>query len=162
MKDKDYSEILEWVNVGGGIIPHNTNASELLVRTYKGEVIAFTEVTARDLSFHRAYMGLLKYIYDYLPPSFRKAIPPDKFYIWLKHLKGQYEVVFEFADGTKMVEYESIAFGRMSQKRFQEYVAEQLPWIYENVIGAYFEGDMYSSIINTIEEEWHKFLDKLI
>ena len=49
----------------------------------------------------------------------------------------------------------------MSQKRLEEYIRLQLPWIYENVIGAFFEGEMYDGIISTIEEEWEKFLSKL-
>lgn len=161
MKDTDYNRILEFANVGGGLVPHNEAANELLEQSHRGEVIAFNEVTARDISFHRAYMGLISYIYDYLPQTFKKQVPKGKFYIFLKHLKGEYEVLFEFKDGTKMVEYESIAFGRMSQKRFEEYIRLQLPWIYENVIGAFFDGDMYDGIITTIEEEWAKFLSRL-
>jgi len=161
MKDSDYKKILEFAYVGGGMIAHNQNAIELLDQTHRGEILSFHEVTARDLSFHRAYMGLLKYIYDYLPRSFRDNIPSDKFYIWLKHLKGNYDVLFTFKDGTRLVEYESIAFGRMSQKTFEKYVKEQLPWIYENVIGAFYEGKMYDGIIQTIEDEWEKFLNRL-
>jgi hypothetical protein len=106
-------------------------------------------------------MGLLKYIYDYLPASFRDKVPADKFYIFLKHLKGQYDVLFTFKDGTRLVEYESIAFGRMSQKRFENYIREQLPWIYENVIGQFYEEEMYKGIIDTIEEEWERFMMRL-
>jgi hypothetical protein len=60
-----------------------------------------------------------------------------------------------------MVEYDSIAFGRMSQKTFESYIREQLPWIYEEVLGSYFEGEMLDGIIETIEEEFKKFLAKL-
>jgi hypothetical protein len=60
-----------------------------------------------------------------------------------------------------MVEYESIAFGRMSQKRFEEYIKEQLPWIYENVIGAFYTGERYDTVIQSIENEYEKFLTKL-
>ena len=161
MTDKEYTKIAEFVNVGGGLMPHNEKASDLIEQSFRGEVMAFKEVTARDTRYHRAYHGFLGYIYDYLPKSFKTAVKRDNFYLWLKHLKGQYNVLFEFKDGTKLVEYESIAFGNMSQKRFEAYVKDQLPWIYENVIGAYFEGDMYTSIINTIEEEWEGFLSRL-
>jgi hypothetical protein len=70
-------------------------------------------------------------------------------------------VLFKFKDGTAMVEYESIAFGNMSQKRFEAYIREQLPWIYENVIGAFFEGAIYDGIVETIEKEYEIFLSKL-
>ena len=88
-------------------------------------------------------------------------VPEKKFYQWLKHLKGEYKVVFEFEDGTKMVEYDSISFGRMSQKEFEAYVRDQMPYIYENVLGKYFEGEILNGIIDTIEEEYKKFFAKL-
>jgi len=161
MKDKDFYNIVNLSNVGGGLIPANEKAQELLDNSVRGEVISFLEITDRDLRFHRAYFGLLSFIYDYLPIKFRKKIKKEQFYLWLKHLKGQYDVLFEFKDGTKMVEYESISFGKMSQKSFENYIRLQLPWIYENVIGTFFEGDIYNGIIENIEEEFKKFLSKL-
>jgi hypothetical protein len=161
MTDKDYDRLIEVLNVGGGFVPHNPNAIELLEQSTKGEIITLLEVTDRDLNFHRAYMSLLGFIYDYLPPNFKRAVKKNNFYRWLKHLKGQYQVLFEFQDGTKLVEYDSIAFGRMSQKSFESYIREQLPWIYSEVIGKFFTGDIYDGIIETIENEYKKFLSKL-
>lgn len=161
MTDKDFDKIQQWVNVGGGLTPYSQNAIELLEQSAKGEIISFIEVTNRDLNFHRCYMSLLAFIYEYLPPAFKKKVTKQNFYKWLKHLKGEYDVLFEFKDGTKLVEYESIAFGRMSQKTFENYIRDQLPWIYENVIGKYFEGNIYNGIIETIEDEYKVFLSKL-
>ena len=161
MKDKDYYNLVEVVNVGGGFLPHNYNAIELHEQSAKGEILTFKEVTWRDLKFHRCYFSLLNFIYEYMPTKFRDKVPENKFYQWLKHLKGEYEVIFEFKDGTKMVEYESISFGNMSQVRFKAFIREQLPYIYENVLGAYFEGEMLNGIIATIEEQYQKFLAKL-
>lgn len=161
MTDKDFHRIIELSNVGGGFIPVNSNATELLEQSHRGEVLSFLEITNRDLKFHRCYFSLLSYIYDYLPKSFKSKVEKDNFYKFIKHLKGEYEVLFEFADGTKLVEYDSIAFGKMSQKSFENYIREQLPWIYENVIGKFFEGDIYNGIIDTIEDEYKKFLSKL-
>lgn len=161
MTDSDYQKLIELSNVGGGFVPVNERATELLEQSHRGEVLSFLEATNRDIKFHRCYFSLLNYIYGYLPPAFKKKVPEEKFYIFLKHLKGQYSVLFEFSDGTRLVEYESIAFGRMSQKTFENYIREQLPWIYQNVIGKFFEGDIYDGIIQTIEEEYEKFLSKL-
>ena len=161
MKQSDYEKLIELTYVGGGFLPANINAEELINKCAKGEVITFQEVTARDLKFHRCYMNLIGFIYGYLPKRFKDEVPKEKFYIFLKHLKKDYNILFKFKDGTVMVEYESIAFGRMSQKRFEEYIAEQLPFIYENVLGAYFEGEMLKNIIFTIEEEYKYFLSKL-
>ena len=161
MKDSDYQKLIDLVNVGGGFMPANPKAEELLLLTVKGEVITVKEITTRDLSFHRCYMLLLSFIWGYMPQEFKNNVPKDKFYKWLKHFKKEYTVEFTFKDGSQLIEYTSIAFGRMGQKEFEVYVAEQLPYIYENVLGAYFHGEMLTSIINTIEEEFKKFLSKL-
>jgi hypothetical protein len=161
MKKSDYDKLQEWINVGGGLTPYNDNAKELLEQSSRGEIFTFQNVTKRDLNFHRCYFALLNFIYGYLPSNFKESVPNERFYHFLKHLKGEYEIIFEFKDGTKMIEYESISFGRMNQQRFKEYIREQLPWIYENVIGRFYDGEMYSGIIETIEEEFEKFLIKL-
>lgn len=161
MKDSDYKKLVDFVNVGGGFIPANPNAEELLLLTGKGEVITLKEVTQRDLKFHRCYMLLLAFIWGYMPKAFKDTVPKEKFYKWLKHFKKEYEVEFTFKDGSQLIEYTSISFGKMGQKEFEKYIAEQLPYIYENVLGAYFEGEMLTSIINTIEEEFKYLLSKL-
>jgi hypothetical protein len=161
MKISEYEKLIDLTYLGGGFLPANENAEELTLRCAKGEVITFAEVTARDLKFHKCYMDLLGTIYEYLPKKFKETVPKNKFYIFVKHLKKDYRVLFKFKDGTKMVEYESIAFGNMSQKRFEEFIAEQLPFIYENIIGVYFEGEMYKNILYTIEEDYKYFLAKL-
>lgn len=161
MKDKDFYKVIEILNVGGGWTPYNENAIELLDNSAKGEIVSVLEVTQRDIKFHKCYFSLLSFIYDYLPAKFQKKVPKRKFYLFVKHLKGEYEVLFKFKDGTQMVEYDSISFGNMSQKRFQEYVKLQLPYIYENVLGEFFEGEMLDGIIATIEDQYLKFLSKL-
>ena len=190
MKDTDYLKLVHFKNVGGGFIPANDKCEELMLSTLKNEIIAMLPCTKRDVSFHRCYMALLSFIWGYMPLNFRNRIPNKIFYIWLKHLKKQYEVQYSFIDDEKisdildtctelglthdqtstiaarfgktdMLEYDSISFGRMDEKKFKEYVANQLPWIYENVIGIYFNGEMFDSIVNTIEQEFIRFLDKL-
>jgi hypothetical protein len=41
-------------------------------------------------------------------------------------------------------------------------VANQLPFIYENIIGAFFSDEMYDSIRSTIEEEYERFMFRLL
>jgi hypothetical protein len=161
MKDTDFNKLPQFAVHNGIVVPANEVAIEIVQASGDGEVLTFKEMTERDLSFHRCYMSLLSYIYNYLPSKFREAVSKEKFYLWLKHLKGQYNVVFEFKDGTKMVEYESISFGRMSEMNFRNYVKEQLPYIYENVIGAFYKDEMYKDIIDTIEQDYEKFFSKL-
>ena len=161
MTDKDYTKRMDFAYMGGGLIPISPNAIELLEQSDNAEVLSFLEMTNRDISFHRCYFSLLGFIYDYLPNQFKNKIPKDNFYLFIKHLKKQYKVLYVFADGSQQIEYDSISFGRMSQKTFENYIREQLPFIYTEIIGAYFEGEIYNGIIDTIEEEYKKFLSKL-
>lgn len=161
MKDTELKRIIELVNTGAGFLPHNQLAHDLLDQSHKGEVIPLVEVTARDIKRHRGYMALLNFIYDYLPQAFHRKVTRGDFYTFLKHLQGKYKVLYEFQDGTRMVEYESISFAKMTEARFREYIKEQMPFIYTEVIGVFFEGDMYNDIVNTIEDEFEKFFATL-
>lgn len=162
MKDTDYDKIIELTSAGGGFLPVNSRASELADNCRTGEVISLIEVGTRDMAFHRAYFSLLGYIYDWLPKSFKQKIPKDKFYQFLKHLHGDYNVIFAFKDGTTFVEYKSISFGKMSEKAFETYVREQLPFIYSEVIQQlYPEKHDSDRIIAAIEDKYQKFLSKL-
>ncbi len=161
MKDTDYNNLLQFKYMGGGLIPHNEKAQELCMYAKKNDIVMFKEATQRDLAFHGCYMSLLGFIYDFMPANFKEAVPKKGFYKWLKHLKGEYDVIFEYKDGSKYIEYQSISFGRMSQLKFKEYVNEQLPYIYENVIGAFYEGDMHTEIIDLIEKNYERFMQKL-
>lgn len=161
MKDTDFSKIIELTPAGGGWLPANQNARELLDTAVPGEVLSFEEVTARDLKFHRAYFSLMGYIWDWMPKHFKSKIPKDKFYLFCKHVKGDYEVVYQFKDGTTFVEYKSIAFGRMSQQTFKAYVREQLPVIYADIIEQLYEKPQSDQVIACIEDKYQKFLSKL-
>ena len=161
MKDTDYQNIIEFVFNGNTWEPANARSRELSDNSHKGEIIAVEELTDRDLKFHKAYFSFISYVYDYLPEKFKRSVPKDNFYNFLKMLKGEYNLIFEFEDGRQLIEYKSIALGKMSQKTFQEYVKNQLPIIYEEVIGKFFTGQIYKDIIATIEEDYKKFLSKL-
>lgn len=161
MTDTTYNDLHEFVMEGAGWIPNNQNAQELMEQTSPGEVTMFKEVTDRDVSFHRCYFALLNYIWSYMPDNFKAKVPSDKFYLWLKHLRKEYDVIFEYADGTVCVEYKSVSFGKLSQMQFEAYVREQLPWIYEEVIGLTYSGDKYDAVLYNIESEFEKFLSKL-
>ena len=176
------------------LIPTNENALNLCENASDGQILNFQEIEARDIHFHRCYMSLLKYIWEYLPDNFHKAIPSDKFYLFLKHLTGKYNVVYRFKDELKkqeiaaylkehkkefritykviekisetlgkseLIDYISISFGRMNQSQFEQYVKEQMPFLYSSVIGAFYDGEEYQNIIDTIEKYYQKFFDKL-
>lgn len=163
MRDSDYGKLSEWTNEGTGcLVPFNAVANDLTDAAKKGEIISMQEVTDRDLKFHRCYFSLINCIYDQMPVRFQKKLHKKHFYQYLKHLKGQFDIIAQFGD-IVLVEYESIAFGRMSEHTFRDYVRTQLPWIYSDVIGKYYKpgGWRYNKKIEFIEEEYKKFLSKL-
>lgn len=145
--------------MGNALIPINDKAVELMALTRHGEHLILKDATKRDTQFHRAYFGLLRYIYELLPKSFKNKCPEDKFYLFIKELQGDY---VEYNIGTQVIkEYNSISFGRMSQKKFEEYVATQLPFIYTDIVQPLYP-DKYEQIIKLIESEWESFLNKII
>jgi hypothetical protein len=164
MTDRDYDRLSEWSNEGtGALLPFNDVAKNLTDICRRGEILTFLELTDRDIKFHRCYMSLVVYIYDQLPNRFHKKLRRKNFYKYLKHLKGQFDIITRFDDGTVLVEYESISFAKMSQKQFENYIREQLPWIYVKVIGKYYKvnGWRYNRKIESIEYEYEKFLSKV-
>jgi len=161
MTDKRFKSLIEMKHSQGLFAPHNEAANDLTHNLKHNEIICFEEVKARDLKFHRAYFGLLKYIYEWLPKNFKLQVPEKYFYNWLKVLQGSYEVIFEFKDGIKMYEYQSISFGNMSQKNFEGFVKLQLSVIYEDVIHQLYEPQIATDIIENIEETFEKYLAQL-
>lgn len=189
MKDTEIEKLLEFAVNMDVFVPNNDPAKELLNITVHGEVVYFKEVSARDIKYFKCYMAFLNYIYDLLPERFHKIVEKRKFYKWLKHLKKDYDNVYSFTDHEKydfiktelmtvlneelsekfalkfgktdMLEYTSISFSRMTEKKFREYVRGQLPYLYENVIGAFYDGESYTNVIEEIEMEFEKFLSKI-
>jgi len=159
MTDKEYHNILEFRITGNALIPVNQNAMQYVEQNHG--VVALKDITKRDVRFHRAYFKLLNFIYSWLPDNFKSAVSSGNFYQWLKHLKGQYEILYEFKDGSKFIEYESISFGRMNDARFKEYVKEQLPVIYEDVFLPLL-GDDAPIAWQTVESEFENYLNTLL
>ena len=161
MKTEDYNNLIQFTKVYPHFVPVNEPARNLLQDIEDGEIVYLKQAKQRDLKLHRCYMLLLSYIHSYLPKTFQNAVPKNKFYQFLKQLKSEYKVIFAFKDGSKMIEYESISFSKMDEQKFRSYIKEQLPFIYSDVIGAYYSGTKYNSIIENIEEEFEKFFTKL-
>jgi hypothetical protein len=81
----------------------------------------------------------------------------------LKGLRLTYKqienIALEFGK-TSMVEYKSIAFGKMTNEGFKVYIKEQLPFIFTYVIGEFFKDEIYDNIIATINEEFERAFTK--
>lgn len=161
MKDTEYAELLEFVPANGCLIPANSKAIDFMAVSKSGAKVTFKNVSLRDTSFHKCYFSLLNFIWCAMPPHFRAKIPCEDFYKFLKMLQGEFDEIFEFKDGRKMIEYRSISFGKMNQQQFMEYVALQLPIIYDALLFEVYKPDQANIIINSIEAEYKKFLSKL-
>jgi hypothetical protein len=104
MSDEDYQKRLDFQFVGAGLIADNEPAQNLIDQMVMGQIVSFNEITERDLKFHRAYMGLLNYIWSYMPDKFKRAVPKQYFYRFVKHLKRKYEIVYSFKNETRKQE----------------------------------------------------------
>lgn len=160
MTPEDFQKLIQFVRIGNDLTPI-ANHIELINELEEGEVTYMKRFNSRDLKMHRAYFAFLKEIYMYLPNSFRSNIPIKKFHKFLQTLKGDYDVLFQFKDGRQLLEYHSISFGRMDEHKFRTYVKEQIPFIYDNLIMAYYEEVQARDIINNIEKEFEKYLTRL-
>ena len=162
MKDRDYERLSEWLNEGGALIPFNDIATEMVDLSKKGQIVTMLEITDRNLKFHRCYFSLMNYIYDQLPKRFRQRVAKKNFYKYLKQLRGEFDIIVQF-EHIVVIEYYSLSFSDMSQREFEDYIREQLPWIYTKVIGKYYKsgGWRYNHKIELIEEQYMYFFSKL-
>lgn len=140
------------------LIPNQIETAEWLEQLKDKEQVYLKHVEARDIGMHKAYFKILAYIYDRLNVKFRKSIPKENFYKFLKMISKEYSVVFKFKDGREFIEYKSISFGKMNQKTFREYFNNQLSIIYEELLIP-MEQDY---LIDEINSEFDKILSKLI
>jgi len=79
----------------------------------------------------------------------------------LRLSKKQIEAIASLTDRTDLVEYESISFGRMTEKKFEQYVRDQIPWIYSEVVERFYKDDALDEKIKKIEDKFRKFFKKL-
>ena len=61
-----------------------------------GEIFSFEHKHPRDIQIHRAYMGFLSYVWDFLPKKFKYHVSKNIFYNWLKMLRKDYKILYEF------------------------------------------------------------------
>lgn len=161
MNTKEYTQIIELEHQQGLFKPVNQRAIDFCSNLKHKERVYLIDKSKRDIKFHKTYFALLNYIYSWMPEKFKLRITEDLFYIFLKDITGEFKVKFKFKDGKEIKEYNSIAFGKMSQKSFEEYVKNQLPLIYDNLIYELFDTEKAKMIIENIEDEFKIYLSKL-
>lgn len=161
MTTDNYTELIEFEHQQGLFKPINQRAVDFASNLRHKEIVYLEDKGKRDLKFHKAYFALLNYIYSWMPENFKLKVPEGYFYKFLKELLGEYKVIYTFKDGQTLKDYTSIAFGKMSQKTFEEYVKNQLPLIYDNLIHVLFDDDKAEMVIENIENEFEKFMERL-
>jgi len=160
-KFTEYQKLIKLAKSNDGFVFTDEISEDLFNNLAEGEVIELKIVPNRDLSLHRAYFAILSYIYDYLPEKFHKQVKKDYFYQFLKYAKNEIKVIFEFKTGLKICEPISISFAKMNNIDFKAFIKNQLPFIYTDIIGAFYDGTQLDSIIFNIEDEFEKILSKL-
>jgi hypothetical protein len=161
MKDKDFKKLLQFKNMkGSALVPHNAAAHEFLDYLKQNEIVTLKNVTARDLKLHQCYFVLLAEVWGYMPKVFRDKIEKGRFYEWIKIYQGRYNILYEFRDGNKMIEVESISFGRMNNNKFKDYVKDQLPVLYEILLIG-LDNELANDAIETIEQNFERYFAKL-
>lgn len=161
MKHEDFLKLITFAKIGEDLVPVS-NHTDLINELIEGQTVFLKLVNTRDIAMHRCYFAILRYIYRCLPPAFTNKIKIAKFYKWIQTLKKDYDVLFEFSDGTRLLDYNSISFANMNEFDFTNYIKDQLPFIYENIIRPFYNNDeSYNNIINCIEDEFSIYLAKL-
>jgi len=145
------------VHKGQVLIPNQVETAEWLEQLTNDSQVYFKHIEARDLGMHKGYFKILSFIYDKLPLGFRKTVLKANFYKFLKMISKEYDVVFEFKDGTKMIEYHSISFSKMNQERFRKYFNNQMSIVYEEILIP-LECDY---LMDEVNAEFEKLLSKL-
>jgi hypothetical protein len=158
MKDTEFKDLLHCKVQYGAIIPKGQSAIEFIETNAYQDVYLLNQ-TPRDAGFHACYFALMGYIWEAMPPSFKKYKCPNKanMYKYMKLISGQYKIEMSFKD-KEAIEFESISFAKMNEQKFKEYVNEQLSYFYTEILVPL----EMEEFMQKIEKEFKKFMEKLI
>lgn len=146
------------VHKSQALIPNQIETGEWMEQKKHGEQVYLKSVEPRDLGMHKGYFKILGFIYDNLPANFKASVDKKNFYNFLKILSNEYKIVFEFKNGIKMIEYDSISFAKMNQTTFRNYFNNQLSVIYEELLIPLNK----EYIMDEVNEMFESLLSKLI
>ena len=161
MKQIDFLKLIEIARVDNGFIPANSNAIKIHENLQEGEIAVFKTANSRDLKFHQNYFVFLNFIYDLLPQKFKKEVKKKNFYIFLKYAKNEIEILFTFKNGLQIIQPISISFSNFDELQFRNYIKDQLPFIYSEIIDKLFNEHEAKDVIELIENEFEKFFGVL-
>lgn len=119
---------------GTGLFPTDADSEDLIKSLSPEENFNIALHADRNLKMHRAYFGLLNFVWDNLPEKFQRKCPKQHFYKFLKEMQGRFEVIE--VGKTKVKTYESLSFGSMGQKRFHEIFSEDVDFIIREILPA--------------------------
>ena len=159
METDKFLELKHFVNhKGTALIPATIESKEWLETLSNNYSVNFKVIESRDLKLHKAYFGMLSFIWERLPLKFKNKCSKTSFHEFIKHLAKEYVVEHTFKDGSQKIKYNSISFGKMNNVKFKEYFNNILSVIYEDLLIP-LDCDYIMDLVN---EEWQKTLDKLI
>lgn len=119
---------------GTGLFPTDADSEDLIKSLSPEENFNVALHADRNLKMHRAYFGLLNFVWDNLPEKFQRKCPKQHFYKFLKEMQGRFEVIQ--VGKTEVKTYESLSFGSMGQKRFHEIFSEDVDFIIREILPA--------------------------
>lgn len=152
--------ILEFVSDNGIMFPYNENAHDFIEIKKHKEICYLKSVEKRDMKFHNCYFLFLAHVYSLMPNLIKSKVPKAKFYIFLKHICGEYDIISTFSTLPPMIEYQSVKYEKMDSVQFRSYVFNQLPKIYD-LISKFYDENNYKKVIENIELEFENFLSKI-
>lgn len=129
------SIVLSVARRGTGLFPTDIESEEIIKSLATEENFNIALHADRNLKMHRAYFGILNFVWENMPEKFQKKCPKKLFYQLLKEMQGRYEIA-EISAKTSIKTYESLSFDKMSQKRFHEVFKEDVNTIISEILPA--------------------------
>lgn len=139
--------VLSVARRGTGLFPTDVESEEIIKSLATDENFNIALHADRNLKMHRAYFGILNFVWENLPEKFQNKCPKQHFYKFLKEMQGRYEIT-EISAKTSIKTYESLSFDKMSQKRFHEVFKEDVDYVITEILPA-LEMEDFAQILIT-------------
>jgi len=150
------SIVLSVAKRGTGLFPTDLESEEIIKALTSEDNYNIALNADRNLKMHRAYFSLLHFVWENLPEKLQRKCPKKHFYKLLKKLQGRFEVI-QISPETELVEYESVAFDKMGQKRFHEVFKEDVEFIISDILPAFHMEDFIPILVTEYERTLLKY-----
>ena len=148
------------VRSGSLLAPIDTDGENAIKSLSSEESYAVTISVDRNIKMHGAYFSLLNFVWENMSETFQKKVPKNKFYLLIKELQGRFTEI-EISSKTKIKEYESLSFEKMSQVRFHEIFKEDVDFIISDILIPMGMQDFVEQLVLQFDKTFIKYkLDK--